>query len=115
MVLAGALLLMILLAGDTVFLLRMAINSIGHTLQNTVAMMFWTDPVNNTGFIEDWTIFYWAWWLAYGPFIGIFVTRISKGRSLREGRSGHAGHGLDGCLAVLPHRRQSQFGPAGQW
>ncbi|MDA8591246.1 BCCT family transporter [Luminiphilus sp.] len=96
MVLAGALLLMILLAGDTVFLLRMAINSIGHTLQNTVAMMFWTDPVNNTGFIEDWTIFYWAWWLAYGPFIGIFVTRISKGRSLREVVLGMLGMGSMG-------------------
>ena len=96
MVLAGALLLMILLAGDTVFLLRMAINSIGHTLQNTVAMMFWTDPVNNTGFIEDWTIFYWAWWLAYGPFIGIFVTRISRGRSLREVVLGMLGMGSMG-------------------
>ncbi|MDB2440642.1 BCCT family transporter [Luminiphilus sp.] len=96
MVLAGSLLLMILLAGDTVFLLRMAINSIGHTLQNTVAMMFWTDPVNNTGFIEDWTIFYWAWWLAYGPFIGIFVTRISKGRSLREVVLGMLGMGSMG-------------------
>ena len=87
------LLVCVLLASDTVFLLRMAINSIGHTLQNTVAMMFWTDPINNTGFIEDWTIFYWAWWLAYGPFIGIFVTRISKGRSLREVVFGMLGMG----------------------
>jgi BCCT family betaine/carnitine transporter len=93
MVLGFVLLTAVLLASDTVFLLRMAINSIGHTLQNTVGMMFWTDPINNTGFIEDWTIFYWAWWLAYGPFIGIFVTRISKGRTLREVVLGMLGMG----------------------
>ena len=96
MVLAFLILVCILLASDTVFLLKMAINSIGHTVQNTVAMMFWTDPINDTGFIEDWTIFYWAWWLAYGPFIGIFVTRISKGRSLREVVLGMLGMGSMG-------------------
>ena len=96
MILGFVLLAAVLVASDTVFLLRMAINSIGHTLQNTLAMMFWTDPINNTGFIEDWTIFYWAWWLAYGPFIGIFVTRISKGRSLREVVLGMLGMGSMG-------------------
>ena len=47
-------------------------------------MTFWTDPIANTGFVGDWTVFYWAWWIAYAPFIGIFVTRISRGRTLRE-------------------------------
>ena len=84
MALAFGLLAYILIAGDTAFLLNMAINSIGHTLQNTIAMLFWTDPIDNTGFVKDWTLFYWAWWIAYGPFMGIFVARISGGRSLRE-------------------------------
>jgi BCCT family betaine/carnitine transporter len=84
MALAFGLLAYILIAGDTAFLLNMAINSIGHTLQNTIAMLFWTDPIDNTGFVKDYTLFYWAWWIAYGPFMGIFVARISGGRSLRE-------------------------------
>jgi len=77
-------LLFVLFAGDTLFILRMAVNSVGHLLQNTLAMTFWTDPIANTGFVGDWTVFYWAWWIAYAPFIGIFVTRISRGRTLRE-------------------------------
>jgi BCCT family betaine/carnitine transporter len=47
-------------------------------------MNFWTDPVENTGFVESWTIFYWAWWVAYGPFVGIFVARISYGRTIKQ-------------------------------
>ena len=77
-------LLFVLFAGDTLFILNMAVNSVGHLLQNTLAMTFWTDPIANTGFVGDWTVFYWAWWIAYAPFIGIFVTRISRGRTLRE-------------------------------
>ena len=77
-------LLFVLFAGDTLFILSMAVNSVGHLLQNTLAMTFWTDPIANSGFVGDWTIFYWAWWIAYAPFIGIFVTRISRGRTLRE-------------------------------
>ena len=104
MALAFGLLAYILIAGDTAFLLNMAINSIGHTLQNTIAMLFWTDPIDNTGFVKDWTLFYWAWWIAYGPFMGIFVARISGGRSLR-GSARHANPGVTGRLAVLSHRR----------
>jgi betaine/carnitine transporter, BCCT family len=74
----------VLLASDTLFLLKMAVNSLGFLFQNTLAMTFWTDPIDDTGFVGDWTVFYWAWWIAYGPFVGLFVTRISKGRTLRE-------------------------------
>ena len=83
-VLAIVFLLFVLFAGDTLFLLRMAVNSVGYLLQNTLAMTFWTDPIANSGFVGDWTVFYWAWWIGYGPFVGIFVTRISRGRTLRE-------------------------------
>ncbi len=40
--------------------------------------------MRDIGFVENWTVFYWAWWMAYAPFVGLFVTRISRGRSLRE-------------------------------
>ncbi|MEM9385028.1 MAG: BCCT family transporter [Pseudomonadota bacterium] len=74
----------ILLVGPTLFILRMGTQSIGFMLQHMISMLTWTDPVARTGFVEDWTIFYWAWWIAFGPFVGIFVTRISRGRTLKQ-------------------------------
>jgi len=58
-----------------------------------IRMVTWTDPIVESGFVEDWSIFYWAWWLAYAPFVGIFVTRISRGRSLRALIIGMLGFG----------------------
>ncbi len=97
MVVALLLLVAILFAGDTLFLLRMALNSVGHMLQNTIAMTFWTDPIGRSGFVEDWTIFYWAWWVSYGPFVGLFVSRISRGRTVREVVLGMLVLGSLGC------------------
>ena len=84
MMLALLLLLFILVVGPTLFILKMGTNSIGLILQNFFHMNTWTDPVRNSGFVESWTVFYWAWWMAYAPFVGIFVARISRGRTLRE-------------------------------
>ena len=81
---ALTLLFFVLVAGPTIFILKMGTNSIGIVLQNFIHMSTWTDPVENSRFVEDWTIFYWAWWVAYGPFVGIFVTRISYGRTIKE-------------------------------
>ncbi len=74
----------ILIAGPTVFLLNTSINSIGLVAQNFIRMNTWTDVFSNSGFVKDWTVFYWAWWIAYGPFVGLFVTRISAGRTIRQ-------------------------------
>jgi BCCT family betaine/carnitine transporter len=74
----------VLAVGPTVFILKTGLNSIGLVLQNFIRLSSWTDPVSNTGFVESWTVFYWAWWIAYGPFVGIFVTRISRGRTIRQ-------------------------------
>ena len=82
--LALVLLFFVLAVGPTLFILKMGTNSIGLVLQNFVRMNTWTDPASNSGFVENWTVFYWAWWIAYGPFVGIFVTRISRGRSIRQ-------------------------------
>ena len=84
LLLAFALIIFILLAGPTLFLLKTALNSIGTIAQNFIQMNTWTDPFTYSNFVEDWTIFYWAWWIAYGPFVGLFVTRISRGRTIRE-------------------------------
>ncbi len=82
--LALTLLFFVLAVGPTIFILKMGTNGIGLVLQNFLRLNTWTDPVANAGFVENWTVFYWAWWIAYGPFVGIFVTRISRGRTIRQ-------------------------------
>lgn len=82
--LALTLLVFVLAVGPTLFILKMGTNGMGLVLQNFLRLNTWTDPVANSGFVENWTVFYWAWWIAYGPFVGIFVTRISHGRTIRQ-------------------------------
>lgn len=72
------------LFGPTVFMISTFTNSVGLLIQNFVYMSFWMDPINKGGFPEGWTIFYWAWWIAYAPFMGLFVARISRGRTVRQ-------------------------------
>lgn len=82
--LALALALFVLIAGPTLFILSYFTNSFGLMLQNIVQMSFYTDPINKGGFPQAWTVFYWAWFAATAPFMGLFVARISKGRTIRE-------------------------------
>lgn len=74
----------VLIAGPSLFILKTSVNTIGFMAENFIRMMTWTDPVEGQGFVESWTIFYWAWWIAFAPPIGIFVTRISRGRTIRQ-------------------------------
>jgi BCCT family betaine/carnitine transporter len=82
--LAFGLLAFVLFVGPTAFLLKTSLNGVGVLAQNFVRMNFWTDPFTDSGFVENWTVFYWAWWIAYAPFVGLFVTRISRGRTIRQ-------------------------------
>ncbi len=84
MYLALGLLLFILLVGPTVFLLKTSLNGLGVMTQNFLRMNFWTDPFTDSGFVESWTVFYWAWWIAFAPYVGLFITRISGGRTIRQ-------------------------------
>ncbi|EGU58589.1 choline/carnitine/betaine transporter [Vibrio nigripulchritudo ATCC 27043] len=83
-ILAFVLLVFVLFAGSTVFILNLWSNSFGLFLNNFPRMNFWTDPIAQGGFPESWTIFYWAWWIAYSPMMGLFVARISRGRTVKE-------------------------------
>lgn len=94
---AGVFALFVLFTGPTLFALKHGTNSLGLMVQDFIRLNTWTDPVLKTNFVEDWSIFYWAWWLAYGPYMGIFVTRISRGRTLRELIFGMVGFGTVGC------------------
>jgi BCCT family betaine/carnitine transporter len=96
MLLAFILLGFILLVGPTIFLFKASVNSVGLMAQNFIRMNAWTDAFTDSSFVENWTIFYWAWWIAYGPFVGMFVTRISRGRSIRQVIFGMLGYGTLG-------------------
>jgi glycine betaine transporter len=84
--LAILLFLVMFLVGPTVFILELFTHSIGTYIQNLPAMSFRILPADMglRGWIDGWTIFYWAWWIAWSPFVGIFIARVSKGRSIRE-------------------------------
>lgn len=72
------------IGGPTYFMLNTFTDSMGLMLQEFTRMAFYTDPVGRSMFPQWWTIFYWAWWVAYGPYMGIFIARISKGRTFRD-------------------------------
>lgn len=86
MFLAIALLLLMFIAGPTLLILDMFTDSIGGYIQNIVSMSFRIAPLNNEhrAWINSWTIFYWAWWISWSPFVGIFIARVSRGRTIRE-------------------------------
>jgi len=90
MVLAFGLLLAMLLVGPTLYILKLFIGSLGNYLQNIVWLSFFMDTAGGVekhagyDWIGSWTVFYWAWWLTWAPFVGAFIARISRGRTIRE-------------------------------
>ncbi len=82
--LALILMFFLLIFGPTLQIINLLTNTIGDYLQNLIYMSLWTDPIIDGGWISGWTIFYWAWWIAWGPFVGQFIARISRGRTIRE-------------------------------
>ena len=73
-----------LVFGPTAYLLSFLVQSIGGYLQHLVEMSFWTNATGDSEWQQEWTVFYWGWWLAWSPFVGMFIARISRGRTLRE-------------------------------
>ncbi len=85
LILSGALLLFIFLTGATVFMLNSFVQNMGYYLEILARTSFWTDPENRAGdWMASWTLGYWGWWLAWAPFVGIFVARVSRGRTIRQ-------------------------------
>lgn len=73
-----------LFAGPTVYLLGLYVTSIGDYLWNMIPMGFWTDPNPDGQWQGWWTVFYWGWYISWAPFVGMFIARISRGRTIRE-------------------------------
>ncbi len=84
LILSFMLLLFLLLFGPTRYLLNSFLQNIGDYLSNLVSLSMWTDANKDTGWQNSWTTFYWAWWIAWSPFVGMFIARISRGRTIRE-------------------------------
>lgn len=91
LVLAGLLVLYVLVFGETEFLLREFVQSIGNYIQGFVGLSFNVSAFQGAAgetWQASWTSFYWGWWISWAPFVGIFIARISKGRTVREFVSG---------------------------
>lgn len=77
----------VIIAGPTVFLFQALSENIGNYLSNLVNMSLRTfayEPTRDEGWFGGWTILYWAWWISWSPFVGMFIARISRGRTIRQ-------------------------------
>lgn len=84
LVLAVLLLLFVLVAGNTIFLLQAYVQNVGDYASNLLKSTFNLFAYQKTDWIGGWTILYWAWWISWSPFVGLFIARISRGRTIRE-------------------------------
>ncbi len=84
-VLAILLMLFVLILGPTVYIMDSFTTTIGSYVQNLPSMSFSTNTFSgDREWLESWTIFYWAWWIAWSAFVGTFIARVSRGRTIRE-------------------------------
>lgn len=82
--LAGLFLLFILIVGPTLYILSSFVQNIGHYVQKFPTLAFWTQSYQDGSFMSDWTVFYWAWWISWSPYVGMFIARISRGRTVKQ-------------------------------
>ncbi len=85
---AAIFLVFMLLLGPTLFILDTYVQNIGAYFQNLLASSFWTESYQQSDWQNTWTVFYWSWWISWSPFVGMFIARISKGRTIQEFVSG---------------------------
>jgi glycine betaine transporter len=85
-IVAALLMLLVFIVGPTLFILKIFTHSTGEYIQNIIQMSFRMDPAlaGNKEWTSTWTVFYWAWWIAWAPFVGTFIARISRGRTIRN-------------------------------
>lgn len=81
---ATGLMVFVLIAGPTLTLIKQSVESFGIYASSLPELMFWVDSYNESpGFMSTWTAFYWAWTICWGPYVGMFIARISRGRTIR--------------------------------
>jgi choline/glycine/proline betaine transport protein len=86
LILAGLLMLFVLIVGPTLFIIDSLVENTGRYLTTVFTRTFHLVALNDqdAGWMKSWTLFYWGWWIAWSPFVGMFVARISRGRTIRE-------------------------------
>ncbi len=81
---AACLMGFLFLVGPTLFFFSSFVDNVGYYISILPAMSFWVEIFEETDWQDNWTIVYWSWWIAWSPFVGIFIARVSKGRTVRE-------------------------------
>jgi len=79
-----ALILAVFIFGPSSFILNGIIQNVGSYFQNFISLATWTEAYSSTSWQNDWTLFYYTWWFAWSPFVGLFIARVSYGRSIKE-------------------------------
>lgn len=81
---AAILLIFVLIVGPTLFIFRSFVQNMGNYLTSIIEVSTWTEAYRDNGWQGDWTVFYWAWWISWSPFVGMFIARVSRGRTIQE-------------------------------
>lgn len=84
MVIGAVFLLFMIIVGPTLFIFDSFVQNVGGYVQNFFVLSSWTETYQQSDWQSDWTVFYWAWWISWSPFVGMFIARISRGRTLKE-------------------------------
>ncbi|MBV5288208.1 MAG: BCCT family transporter [Methyloversatilis discipulorum] len=84
LVVAALLALTVFVLGPTVAIIDTFTNTLGNYLSEFVRMSLRMTPFRDSGWVSGWTVFYWAWWVSWSPFVGLFIARVSRGRTIRE-------------------------------
>lgn len=90
-VIAMLILLFVWITGPTLFITAGTVQNVGDYLDNLPWLAFWTETYQGTDWQRSWTVFYWAWTISWAPYVGIFIARISKGRTIRQFVAGALG------------------------
>jgi len=83
-ILAAALAVFVFILGPTLFIMDALLENIGYYIQHLPQLSTWNETYENTSWQNGWTIFYWSWWIAWSPFVGMFIARVSFGRTIRQ-------------------------------
>jgi choline/carnitine/betaine transport len=81
---AGVFMIFLLLVGPALFVASAFVQSLGHYASSLPELAFWNEAFSGSNWQGEWTVFYWGWWISWSPFVGMFIARVSKGRTVRE-------------------------------
>jgi glycine betaine transporter len=84
LIVAGLLALAVLVLGPTIAIIDTFTSTLGAYMSEFVRMSLRMTPFRENSWVGDWTIFYWAWWVSWSPFVGLFIARVSRGRTIRQ-------------------------------